>query len=271
MEHKKLINKSTLFLSLLLNACLGNNNNYREQSPNSEYQESYTREEFVKQYQKDVYAIDEKTDWNKPIYSIGEANDTIEKWTYLKTDNGMCTIHKVYPSPFSDEGMDKMYYDKQNRIISKEISDNNGTSYTIKYYYDGNVRIGNWTRNYDGSNVDIKEISYFLDKSFQYDTLTQTFMGKRDVSMELTEYIKSKYEKVNDKYLIIEYRRFTPNDTTLKSGDKHLFKYNIQNLLVGELTNNVGEYGTTTYSYHGNSMEWSNTGTGATIYYDTKK
>lgn len=271
MKRNSLIISSCLSLVIVLSACNNTPNTHIHNTENVEIQEAYTRMEFVRQYQQEVYEIDKNVDWNKPLYSLGENNDTIEKWTYYNTGNGMCVIHKIYSGSYYDEGIDKISYDKQNRIISEEKSDNNGLYFTMKYYYDGNVRIGNGNGYYDGSNVDVKEISYFLDKSFKYDTLTQTYIGMRDISMELTEYIKSKYEKVDDKYLIMESRRFDPKDTALKMGDKHLYKYNSQNLLVGKLTNNVGEYGTTTYSYHENTMEWSNTGTGTTIYYDTKK
>ncbi|MBQ9213272.1 MAG: hypothetical protein IJ150_04960 [Bacteroidales bacterium] len=255
----------------MLSACSGNHRRTQNITPNDN-EEHYANMSFVEQLQESVFPIDDNTDWNKPLYSIGENNDTIEKWTYLNTDSGLCVIHNVYPDSFYSEGMDKTVYDKRNRLIAKEISNKNGIYFTIRYYYDGNVRIGNGKRNYEGSEVDVKEISYYLDSYFKYDTLTQTFMGIKDVSMEMTGCQKSKYEKIGNEYRIVEKRFYSdPNDTvSFTMGDKRIYRYNSQNLLVGECVRNVGEYGTTRFTYKNNSMEWSNTGTGATVYYDKK-
>ena len=277
MKRNNVIMICCLTFAILFIACNSATNTNRNTNTNihnteyAENQEYYVREEFVKKYQQDIFPIDANTDWDKPLYSLGETNDTIDKWTYLNTDSGMCIVHKVYPGSFYSKSMEKTHFDKRKRIISTEKSDKDGIYFAIKYYYDGNVRIGNGKRKYDCSMVDIKEITYFLDNSFKYDTLSQTYIGIRDTSMVLNEYIKSKYEKIGDKYFITESRRYAPKDTTLKNGDKRLYRYNSQNLLVGELTNNIGEYGTILYSYKWNSMDWSDSGTGATIYYDTKK
>ena len=271
MKAFNLTRNSCLIFATILCACSGNQNHTQNTTPNDN-EEHYANMSFVEQLQESVFPIDDNTDWNKPLYSIGENNDTIEKWTYLNTNNGLCVIHKVLPGTFYSEGMDKTEYDKRNRIIAKETSNKNGIYFTIKYNYDGNVRIGNGKRNYEGSDLDVKEITYFLDSSFKYDTLTQTFMGVRDVSMELTDYQKSKYEKIGSDYRIVEKRFYSdPNDTiSFTMGDKRIYRYNSQNLLVGECDRNAGEYGTTQFKYKDNTKEWSNTGTGATIYYDKK-
>ena len=82
----------------------------------------------------------------------------------------------------------------------------------------------------------------------------------------------SEYEKVGDEYRIIEKRFYdNPQDTlTRRMGDKYIYKYNSQNLRVAECASNAGEYGTTTFTYKANAMDFGNTGTGATVYYDKK-
>ena len=271
MKNINLLINSCLIVATILCSCSGNQTRSQNtaQNNNNDY---YVNMQFVEELQKTVFSIDENTDWNKPLYSIGEDNDTIEKWTYLSTDSGLCVIHKVLPGSFYREEMDKTIYDKSNRLIAKEISNKNGIYFTIKYYYDGNVRIGNGKRNLGCYDVDVKEIAYFLDSSFKYDTLTQSFMGVKDVSMEITDYQKSKYEKIGNEYRIVEKRFYSaPNDTvSFKIVDKRIYRYNSQNLLVGECDRNAGEYGTKRFYYKDNTMEWGNTGVGATIYYDKK-
>ena len=272
MKPFNLLICNCLIVAAILCACSDNQTRTQTTTTQNNNEEHYANMCFVEQLQDSVFKIDENTDWNKPQYSLGENNDTIEKWTYLNTDSGLCVIHKVLPVSFYSEGVDKTVYDRSNRLIAKEISNTNGTYFTIQYYYDGNVRIGNGKRNVGCSDVDVKEITYFLDSSFKYDTLTQTYMGVRDVSMELTDYQKSKYEKIGNEYRIVEKRFYSDSNDTVsfKMGDKRIYRYNSQNLLVGECVRNVGEYGTTRFTYKNNSMEWSNTGTGATVYYDKK-
>lgn len=266
MRTLKLILYSSLIFATMLCSCSGYQNRVQN-ATNQVNEDYYVNMKFVEKLQDSIFQIDDNIDWNKPLFSIGEMKDTVDKWTYIATDSGMCIIHKRLPILFKDI-LEQKFFDKQNRLLHQNVSDDNGFIMSMSYTYDGKIRTGVGKRNVGCTVEDVKEIAYFMDDSFKYDTLVQNFR----VDGELTDYQKTKYEKVGDEYRIIEKRFYdNPQDTlTRRMGDKYIYKYNSQNLRVAECASNAGEYGTTTFTYKANAMDFGNTGTGATVYYDKK-
>ena len=267
MKTLKLIINSCVIIAAMLCACSGNRNRTQDTTlkVNEDY---YVNMNFVEKLQDSVFQIDANTNWDKPLYSIGEMKDTVDKWTYINTDSGMCVIHQRFPGIYRDF-VEQKYFDKDNRLVYLKVSNGNGYKLNMSYVYDGQIRTGVGQQNSGCSTDKVKEVAYFMDNTFKYDTLVQNLTADG----HLLDYQTSKYEKIGTDYRIIEKRFYdNPQDTlSRKMGDKYIYKYNSQNLRVAECASNAGEYGTTTFTYQNNTMNFGNTGTGATIYYDTKK
>lgn len=230
--------------------------------------------------------------WEKPLYTIA-GNDTTFKWEYnekgqkvkdYEMENGAVITTNTYEYDANGnlvnneiagyfQAENTFKYDDQNRRIKCEGNMMSGNThwYNSTYSYDGQKKTENSFQSTEGDPEaqEAKTITYYMDKEFQYDTLSQTY--ERTVSLGAEEesesndnednfgdkyqsYQTKKYQVINGKTLPTEKVSYRINE----AGDSYdlTYKFTYQYDEMGRVikTQSITSYGTTEtlYSYEGN-------------------
>ena len=215
-------------------------------------------------------------DWDHPLYQLNADGDTASVWQYETIEQGR-TVTRIDLPGILDEGSEMLIYDRDDRLVGTASTVNSGNIHNsnMNYTYTGKVRTGEGTQSTDGSPsyYSIKEVTYFLDDEFKYDTLTQQFTAELDwlepdeeeyvvdgePERPMNYYMRKRYEETPNGYRLVESQTFTsfgiyPDEVNIEYSYKMVYAYNDKGQLVSEkLYTKDGEPGyETTYTYEGN-------------------
>lgn len=196
----------------------------------------------------DVY---DDVDWSKPLYELGEEGDTLDLWTYnqrglpIRDDY---LVNNEYGTDYTS-----YYYNGDNHLVSvfSHIYTGNVRESSSDYTYEGNVMTVDQIHTTEGypTFVYVKEVSYFMDEDYQYDTLYMRYEkemswddfddeGNYGEDMELDAFVKKEYEEVDGQTRLKEECHYLPVGgyaDSLELVTRFWYLYNSQGLLVRTL------------------------------------
>lgn len=262
--------KKNLFLfvpaiALILMGCggAGNSDNQNENKP------SQTVENVDIDSDAPLFDVDDDVDWERPLYTLDDDGDTTEFWSYNR--QGQLVYYESKDDGFEDTR--SYVYDVKGRLLTESGYSFTGNvrEYTEEYTYNGNVRtaMGEHTTEGYPTYYKTKEVSYFMDKDFKYDTLCQQY--EMELSWDIDDYDEKeieeglsrlarystyKYTVINGETKLAEecyYYEDIDNPGTLNLGYRSVNHYNSQGLLASNVSysSSGGEF-LTEYSYSGN-------------------
>lgn len=214
----------------------------------------------------DVY---DDVDWSKPLYELNDEGDTVDIWTY--NQRGL-PIRDDYLEN-NDYGTDytSYYYDSENQLVStfSHIFTGNVHEASCDYTYEGNVMTVDQIHTTEGYPMFyyVKEIVFFMDDAFQYDTLSLTYErevswdefddeGNYDENLELIDVVTKEFEEVEGKIRLKEECHYLPVEgyaDSLMLTSRLWHQYNPQGLRVRTLAAwNDGWRVSDEYTYQGN-------------------
>lgn len=287
-ESKFLMRIQSLYLLLLAFAMVGCNRSNTVRTPDAtpiqEQDPEFVQNETVDSSYFEVtddplagldtllFDVYDDVDWSKPLYELDDEGDTMDIWTY--NQRGLPIRDDFLLN--NDYGTDytSYYYDSDNRLVSSfsHLFTGNVREASCDYTYEGNVLTVEQIHTTEGypTFFYVKEVSYFMDEDFKYDTMYVRYErevswdefddeGGNDEQLELQEFVTKKYEEVEGKTRLKEECYYLPvegyaDSLMLTSRLWHL--YNPQGLRVrtacvwGDGWRIVDEY-----TYQGNMMD----------------
>ena len=219
----------------------------------------------------DVY---DDVDWSKPLYELNDEGDTVDIWTY--NQHGLPIRDDYLENNEYGTDYTSYYYDSDGRIVSafSHVFTGNVHEASSDYTYEDNKMTVEQIHTTEGypTFIYVKEIFYFMDDEYQYDTLYLQYEKEMswddfdvdesyDVDSELNDFVRKEYEEVDGKLRLKEECHYIPvegypDSLMLVARRWHL--YNSQGLRVrtlcawGEDWRICDEY-----SYQGNVMNGS--------------
>lgn len=240
----------------------------------------------------------ENVDWDTPLYQLNANGDTCSIWKYETIEQGRTVTKNDLPSDYGD-GSTMEIYDRNDRLVGVASSLNTGNIHNtnMTYSYMGKTRTGEGSEATEGYSYfyAIKEVTYYLDDDFKYDTLTQQFVTEmewdwlydeegNEVDNEeregpLTTFTRKLYETTQDGgRRLVESQTFAsstvdPEEVNVEYSYKIVYAYNDKGQLVSEkLYDKNGKLGyETTYSYQDNKRIERTDGEEWTTYYKIKQ
>lgn len=215
-----------------------------------------------------LFDVDDDVDWDRPLFTLDDNGDTSEVWSYNR--EGQLVYYASKDDGFEDT---RSYaYDAKGRLLTESGYSFTGNvrEYTEEYTYNGNVRTAMGVQTTEGypSYYQTKEVSYFLDEEFKYDTLCQQYemelswdIDYDDKEIEkglsqLARYSTRKYVVINGETKLSEecyYYEDQEHPGAMNLGYRSVNQYNSQGLLVSNVSySSSGEEFITDYSYSGN-------------------
>ena len=251
-------------LALMLMGCggAGNNDNQNENKPT----------QIVENVNVDtdgpLFDVDDDVDWDLPLYTLGDDGDTIEFWSYNR--QGQLVYYESKDDGFEDTR--SYVYDAKGRLLTESGYSFTGNvrEFTEEYTYNGNVRTAMGVHTTEGypSYYQTKEVRYFMDEDFSYDTLCQQYemelswdvdYDEKEIEKglsQLARYSTKKYTVINGETKLSEecyYYEDQEHPGTMILGYRAVNHYNSQGLLVSNVSySSSGEEFITDYSYSGN-------------------
>ena len=232
-------------------------------------------------------------DWDSPLYQLNAQGDTLSVWEYETTEQGRTVTKIDLPSDYGD-GTSTEIYDRNDRLVGTISSLNTGNIHNtnMAYSYQGKTRIAEGSESTEGFTYFyyIKEVTYYLDDEYKYDTLIQQFVKEMDWESDydedeealvgpLTSFTRKLYETTkNGGYQLIESNTFAsstvnPEEVNVEYSYKIKYQYNDKGQLVSEkLYDRNGKLGyETTYSYQDNKRIERADGEECTTYFKIKQ
>lgn len=215
-----------------------------------------------------LFDVDDDVDWERPLFTLGDNGDTIESWSYNR--QGQLVYYASKDDGFEDTR--SYVYDAKGRLLTESGYSFTGNvrEFTEEYTYNGNVRTAKGVHTTEGypSYYQTKEVCYFLDEDFKYDTLCQQYemelswdvdYDEKEIEKglsQLTRYSTRKYTVINGETKLSEecyYYEDQEHPGTMNLGYRAVNHYNSQGLLVSNVSysSSGGEF-ITDYSYSGN-------------------
>lgn len=252
-------------LALMVMGCggAGNNDNQNENNP------SQVVENVNVDLDGPLFDVDDDVDWERPLYTLDDNGDTTEIWQY--NQRGQLVYYESKDEDFEDTR--SYIYDASGRLLRQAGYSFTGNvrEFTEEYTYNGKVRTAMGIHTTEGypSYYKTKEVSYFMDEDFKYDTLRQQYEIELSWDIEdydekeieeglshLARYSTYKYTVINGETKLAEecyYYEDIDNPSTLNLGYRSVNHYNSQGLLVSNVSysSSGGEF-LTEYSYSGN-------------------
>ena len=158
-----------------------------------------------------VFDVFADVDWDRPLFSLNAESDTVETWTYDELGN-LVSYYAEDPDGFRESN--DYLYDAWGRLVRATGSSFTGNTreFYEDYTYADNMRISrgdHFTEGYP-SYFKVKEVRYFMDGDFKYDTLCQEY----EAELSWDEYIED--EEDFDESLLNLARYSTKKYTEIK-------------------------------------------------------
>ena len=237
--------KASLFLSasalaLVMMAC-GGAGNTDKQDKNTLIQATGNEAQDANEVLFDVF---DDVDWERPLCSF----DSIENWTYNELGQ-LVSVDGEYSE--SSYGSSSYRYDVFGRLIVEYNTSFTGNHRedTKFYHYKGLVRTGMGMHTTEGYPYYFasKEVCYFMDEDFKYDTLCEEYSAEvswddyneddtyAEGQLQLARYTTKRYKVVNGETKLDEkrfYHRAQDDPDAFLLGYCETYVYNTQGLLV---------------------------------------
>lgn len=197
------------------------------------------------------FEVYDDVDWSKPLYELDEEGDTMDLWTY--NQHGLPIRDDFLANNEYGTDYTSYYYDSDHRLVSvfSHLFTGNVRESSSDYTYDGNVMTVDEIHTTEGypTFFYVKEVSYFMDDDYQYDTLYMRYEkeiswddfedeGSYGNDMELDAFVKKTYEEVDGKTRLKEECHYLPMEDyadSLMLVTRLWYLYNSQGLLVRTL------------------------------------
>lgn len=197
------------------------------------------------------FEVYDDVDWSKPLYELDEEGDTMDLWTY--NQHGLPIRDDFLANNEYGTDYTSYYYDSDHRLVSvfSHLFTGNVRESSSDYTYDGNVMTVDEIHTTEGypTFFYVKEVSYFMDDDYQYDTLYMRYEkeiswddfddeGSYGNDMELDAFVKKTYEEVDGKTRLKEECHYLPVEDyadSLMLVTRLWYLYNSQGLLVRTL------------------------------------
>lgn len=254
-------------LALIMVAC-GDTGNQEKRDENPQVQTVENKASNV--VEKVLFDVYDDVDWDRPLYTLGDNGDTIEMWTY--NQQGLL-VQYSYKEDEYNYSENSYRYDAEGRLIGESGSSFTGNvrEYYEDYTYSGKVRTAmgkHFTEGYP-SYFKTKEVCYYMDADFKFDTLCQEYElevswddyseNEGDIdeaSLHLVRYFTKKYTQINGETKVAEecfYCEDYDHPGTYHFGHKFINTYNSQGLLFSSVYCSAdGTESKTEYTYSGN-------------------
>ena len=216
-----------------------------------------------------LFDVFDDVDWSKPLVEFGDDGDTMDIWTY--NQRGLPVRDDFLANNEYGTDYTSYYYDSDNRLVSvfSHLFTGNVHESSADYTYDGNMMTVDEIHTTEGypTFYYVKEVSYFMDDSYQYDTLYVRYEkeiswddyedeGSYDEGLEMQDFVTKKYEEVDGQTRLMEechYLSVEGYPDSLMQVSKLWHLYNPQGLLVRTLCPwGEGWRICAEYSYEGN-------------------
>ena len=216
-----------------------------------------------------LFDVDDDVDWDRPLFTLDDNGDTIESWSYNR--QGQLVYYESKDDGFEDT---RSYaYDAKGRLLTESGYSFTGNirEYTEEYTYNGNVRTAMGVQTTEGypTYYKTKEVCYFMDEDFKYDTLCQQY--EMELSWDVDDYDEKELEEglshlaryTTRKYMVINgetklseecyYYEDQEHPGAMNLGYRAVNHYNGQGLLVSNISCSAsGNEFKTDYNYSGN-------------------
>lgn len=253
-------------LAFVLLGCGGKANNEKPEENN----QNQVAENDIQNPGEVQFDVFDDVDWDRPLFSLNAEGDTVETWRYDELGN-LVSYNLEEEDGFRNTN--DYSYDAWGRLVRVTGSSFSGNTreFYEDYTYADNMRISrgdHFTEGYP-SYFKVKEVRYFMDDDFKYDTLCQEYEAELswdeyiedeedfdESLLNLARYSTKKYTEVKGELKVSEecfYYEDGEHPGKYNLGYKTINIYNDQGLLVGNISQLAdGAETRTDYSYQGN-------------------